>query len=79
MLRALLELVYPYVGCCMVEYPRWLSLVLRAVGLMGEGDTGDLTLTGDLSDRDGRACAAFVEMLRDSLGLTARLASILAD
>ena len=61
----------------MVEYPRWLSRVLRAVGLIGDGDTGDLTETGDLRDRDGRA--AVVEMLRASLGLTARDASMLVD
>jgi len=47
---------------------------------MGDGDTGDRKgATGDLSDKDGReAGAAFVEMLRDSLGFKLRVASILA-
>ena len=64
-----LELVYEYVGCCIVEYPRWLSLVFRAVGLTGDGEMGDLrdSTIGDLSDRDG--LAEFVAaMLNESLG-----------
>ena len=51
--------------------------MLRAVGLIGEGDTGERTLMGDLRDRDGLG-AALVEMLRESLGFMLRLASILA-
>jgi hypothetical protein len=39
----------------MVEYPLWLRRVLRAVGLMGDGDTGDLMgCRGDLRLNDGR-------------------------
>lgn len=53
---------YAYVGCCMVEYPRWFSFVFRAVGLMGTGEagaaeTGDrigAMAIGDLRDRVGR-------------------------
>jgi len=82
MLLEELEFKYAYVGCCMVEYPRWLSLVLRAVGLIGEGETGvrGCRLTGDLSDRDGREfCAVFVEILRANLGFMLREASILTS
>lgn len=65
------ELTYAYVGCCMVEYPLWFSLVLRAVGLMGDGDTGDRRGSkGDLRDSDGRpaVCTVEVEMLKDNFG-----------
>jgi len=67
----------------MVEYPRWFNLVFRCVGLMGEGDTGDLRGVkgdkGDLSDRVGLViCGAVdVEMLKDSFGLATREASML--
>lgn len=37
-----------------MEYPLWFNLVLRAVGLMGEGETGDLKgVRGDLRDSEG--------------------------
>jgi hypothetical protein len=75
-----LELAYAYVGCCMVEYPLWLSRVLRAVGLAGDGEIGDfIGLIGDFSDRLGLAAeeGAVVEMLKDSLGFATREASIL--
>jgi len=55
--------------------------VLRAVGLMGEGEMGVLGMVGVLRDRLGReAWDAEVEMLRASLGLETRAvaASILA-
>lgn len=63
MLREELELVYAYVGCCIVVNPRWFILVLRIVGLMGDGDTGaaemgdrmGVNARGDFSDREGRA------------------------
>ena len=56
MLREELELTYAYVGCCIVEYPLWFSLVLRCVGLMGEGDTGALRGDrGDFNDSEGLA------------------------
>jgi len=78
-----LELTYAYVGCCMVEYPLWFNLVLRTVGLMGDGDTGDLRGVsgdrGDLSDNVGRVIGpAFeVEMLKESFGFAMREASML--
>ena len=35
------DCAYANVGCCMVENPRWLRAVLRAVGLlMGDGEIG---------------------------------------
>jgi len=46
---------------------------------MGDGDTGERTIaTGDgmLSESEGRAEVALVEMASESLGLTAREASI---
>jgi hypothetical protein len=49
------------------------------VGLMGDGDTGERTIaTGDgmLSESEGRAEVTLVEMESESLGLTAREASI---
>jgi len=63
MLLEELEFVYAYVGCCMVEKPRWFILVLRMVGLIGDGDTGagemgdrmGVRVRGDFSDRVGRA------------------------
>lgn len=58
-----------------MEKPRWLSLVLRTVGLMGEGEIGVRGI-GDLRESDGREAAL---MLRESLGLAARVASILND
>jgi len=79
------------VGGCRVEKPRWLSLVLRAVGLSGAGETGErrgersggAMATGEarLSFRDGRVADDWevVEMLRESLGLTALEASMLTD
>jgi len=57
--------------------------VLRAVGEHGDGDTGVLgtaydAVMGDLREREGRVDDwAAVEMLRESLGLTDREASIL--
>lgn len=58
--------------------------MLRAVGLTGDGEIGDLSgvdimSEGDLRDRDGRAPAALaveVEMLRANFGLTDREASM---
>jgi len=55
--------------------------VLRAVGLMGEGEMGVLGMAGDLSVRLGRVLwEAAVEMLRASLGFATRelAASILS-
>ncbi len=80
MLRDELELTYEYVGCCIVEYPRWLSRVLRAVGLRGDGEMGDIRgAKGDFRARLGRVAgmALPVEMLKDNLGLEAREASML--
>lgn len=62
--------------------PRWLSLVLRAVGDCGSGESGalrgDLTgAMGDFSDKDGRAEAVATLML--SFGFMAFEASILND
>jgi hypothetical protein len=55
-----------------------LSLVFRAVGLIGDGGTGDLKgAMGDLRARAGLLVVVAVEMLRDSLGLADREASIL--
>lgn len=63
----------------MVEYPRWFNLVLRAVGLTGDGEIGVRGATGDLRAREGRVLDwTVVEMLRESLGLTTREASISA-
>lgn len=58
-----------------LEYPRWFNLVLRAVGLIGDGEMGVRgIMAGDLRERVGREEAApwltAVEML--SVGLTAR-------
>jgi len=56
--------------------------VLRAVGLVGTGETGDLSgamLTGDFRLSDGREdCTAVVEILSESFGFMARDASIFA-
>jgi len=75
--------VYANVGCCIVEYPCWFSLVLRAVGLIGEGDRGVLGMfmaIGDLSDRAGRdAFPVAAAILTESLGLTARAVYMLTD
>ena len=71
-----------------MENPRWLSLVLRAVGLIGSGDSGALKgdmrgakgvgVTGDFSDSVGLVdCAAAGEMLRESFGFMTLEASIL--
>jgi len=55
MLLEELELAYENVGCCPVEYPRWFSLVLRAVGLMGDGEIGVRGIAmGDLRESEGR-------------------------
>lgn len=81
------ELAYAKVACCcMVEKPRWLSFVLRAVGLRGEGDSGvrgDMVIvmaTGDLRDRTGRdvLLVEAAAMLKESLGLAARAAYIMS-
>jgi len=63
-----------------------LSLVLRAVGLRGEAETGvqgtfraagDLRAVGDLRVRTGRGTLLVAaEMLRESLGLTTRAANM---
>lgn len=88
MLLDVLELEYAYVGFCMVENPRWFSLVLRTVGLMGDGDTG----TGEMGDRMGVMVmgdfivkvgrpgghVVAVEMLKDNLGLVTLEASMVA-
>jgi len=51
--------------------------VLRAVGLIGDGEIGDRKHTGDLRESEGLdACA--VETLRDNFGFMLREASILA-
>lgn len=52
---------------------------MRAVGLTGEGETGERTMaTGEdrLRDSEVRVEVAVVEMERESLGLTAREASM---
>jgi len=59
---------------CSVEKPRWLSRVLRAVGLIGEGEIG-VRGSGDFMLR---VLVVFVGRARESLGLAAR-ASILDD
>jgi len=53
--------------------------VFRAVGLAGEGGTGDLSgVIGDLSDKLGLVIwAVEVEMLRANLGFADREASML--
>jgi len=53
--------------------------VFRAVGLAGEGGTGDLSgAIGDLSDKVGLVTwAVEVEMLKDNLGFADREASML--
>jgi hypothetical protein len=81
MLRDELELTYAYVGCCIVEYPLWFSRVFRAVGLRGEGGTGDfMGVIGDFNDNEGRVAweVEVVEMLKDNFGLATREASMLA-
>ena len=62
-----------------MEYPRWFNRVLRAVGLIGDGEMGDFRARGDLRLRLGRDAGAAVEMLRASFGLTDREASIFND
>ena len=59
-------------GTCKVERPRWLSLVLRAVGLMGEGEIG-VRRSGDFG---ARLATGATGTARASFGLAAR-ASIL--
>lgn len=52
-----------------MENPRWFRRVLRAVGLMGDGDTG----VGGIGDLSARVVAAVVEgRARASLGRAAR-------
>ena len=58
-------------GGCKVEKPRWLSRVLRTVGLIGEGDTG-VRRRGDLgamleADAAGTARASFGLAARASM------------
>lgn len=77
-LRMLLVLAfcsYANVGTCKVESPRWLSLVLRTVGLIGDGETG-VRKVGDFGARLVTAGAVGTESA--SLGLAAR-ASMLTD
>lgn len=71
-----------------MEKPRWLSFVLRAVGLNGSGDNGVLKgdlrgakgVTGDLSDNTGLvACVVIGATLRESFGFIALEASMLTD
>lgn len=71
---------------CMVEYPRWFRRVLRAVGLIGDGEMGVrgvgtegmVRLMGDLRESEGRVeewvdvAVAADEMLMESLGLRER-------
>jgi len=77
-----LALTYAKVGCCVVEKPRWFSLVLRAVGLRGDGETGvqgTFRAAGDWRVRAGREAAVVAaEMLRESLGLATRAANMAA-
>jgi hypothetical protein len=65
-------LLYAYVGFWPVEKPRAFICVLRTVGLMGDvGGRGERS--GALREREGRVeAAAWVEMLRESLGFMAR-------
>lgn len=52
--------------------------MLRAVGLIGDGDTGErIGATGESRDSDGLAGWFAVEMLSESFGLTPLAASIL--
>lgn len=52
--------------------------MFRAVGLRGDGGTGDLSgCMGDLRDSTGRLAWAVVEMLKDNLGFAALEASML--
>jgi len=78
-----LALTYAKVGCCVVEKPRWFSLVLRAVGLRGDGETGvqeTFRAAGELRARVGReATLVAAEMLRESLGLATRAANMAAQ
>lgn len=72
----------------MVVNPRWFILVLRMVGLIGDGDTGaaamgdrmGVIVRGDFSDRVGRAdwLVAVVEMLKDNFGFATLEASMFA-
>ena len=55
-----------------MENPRWFSRVFRAVGLIGDGETG----VGGSGDLSGRVEVVAVGRARASLGLAAR-ASIL--
>ena len=58
-----------------MENPRWFRRVLRAVGLIGDGDTG----VGGIGDRRARAVAAVVVgRARASFGRAAR-ASIFGE
>jgi len=57
-----------------VEKPRWFRRVFRAVGLMGDGESGVRAREGGWRDDDGLEAAL---MLSESLGLAARVASIL--
>ena len=43
-------LAYENEGTCSVDRPRWLSLVFRAVGLIGDGETAGRR-TGDFAVR----------------------------
>ena len=63
--------LYANVGGCSVEKPRWLSRVLRTVGLIGEGEigargSGDFALevltesAGTASESFGRAARASI-------------------
>ena len=59
---------YAKVGTCSVEAPRWLSLVFRTVGLIGDGETG-VRSRGDLG---ARLATGAIGTNRASLGLGAR-------
>ena len=58
--------------------PRWLSLVLREVGLSGRGERGDRSgdligasgVTGDFRERTGRVVGFAVDVLSGAIGAT---------
>lgn len=76
MLLVVDDCAYAYDGCWAVEeWPRWFRRVLRAVGLLGEGESGVRGREeGGLRESDAGLEAAL--MLRESFGLAARVASI---
>jgi hypothetical protein len=53
---------------------------LRAVGLMGDGETGERTIaTGEGRERESEGRVEVVEMARESFGFMEREASMIAE